>query len=254
MIDPSAKIDPKASVAKDVKIGAYSVIGPDVSIDSGCEIGPHVVIQGPTSIGKDNKFFQFASIGADPQDKKYQGAPSKLSIGDRNTFRECTTINRGTFEEDVTQIGSDNLFMAYVHIAHDCIIGNHIVLVNSATIAGHVEIGDYAIISAFCAVHQFCKIGQRSFISHASLIAKDVPPYVMITGGSSPSACGLNAEGLRRAGYDKTQLDRLKEAYKILYRRGYLLKDAIAELQALEHPDVALMVEFLKGSKRGIVR
>jgi UDP-N-acetylglucosamine acyltransferase len=195
----TAVIDPKAKIADDVEIGPYSIIGPNVSLGEGCVVGPHVVINGDTIIGKNNKFFQFASIGEIPQDLKYNGERTQLIIGDDNTFRECVTVNLGTIDDNgKTVIGSRNLFMAYSHIAHDCIIGDDNIFVNSCALAGHIIVENFVHVGGYCGVHQFCKIGSYSFISHSCSILKDVPPYVMVTGGTDATVCGLNIVGLRR--------------------------------------------------------
>ena len=256
MIDSRAVIDPKAELASDVEVGPFAVIGPDVVIGEGSWIGPHVVINGPTRIGRENKIFQFASVGEIPQDKKYGGEPTLLEIGDRNVIREFCTINRGTVQGGgATRIGSDNWIMAYVHIAHDCQIGNHTIFANNASLAGHVTIGDYVILGGFSQVHQFCTLGAHCFTAFGSGIAKDVPPYVMVSG--HPAAPhGLNAEGLRRRGFSKDTLTRLRRAYKTLYRANLTLKEAVAQLkeQVPECPELDLMVNFLERSMRGIVR
>lgn len=256
MISPQAHIHESAKIADNVSIGPFSVIGPNVEIDEGTEIGPHVVIQGPTRIGKGNKFFQFSSIGEAPQDLKFEGENSTLVVGDNNTFRECTTIHRGTsFGGGKTVIGNDNLFMAYSHVAHDCIIGNHVIFSNNASVAGHVTVGDYASLGGLVGVHQFCAIGAYSFAAGGSIIYKDVPPFVMVA-GSPASANGLNAVGLERRGFDKTTRAAIKQAYKVIYRQSLTVKDALIELKQMmtENPKVELLYEFLNESTRGIVR
>lgn len=256
MIDPSAVIHPTAELAPDVEIGPFTVIGSGVVIDEGSWIGPHVVVNGPTRIGRQNKIFQFASIGEIPQDKKYGGESTLLEIGDRNVIREFCTLNRGTVQGGgATRIGNDNWIMAYVHIAHDCQIGNHTIFANNASLAGHVTIEDHVILGGFSLVHQFCSLGIHSFTAFGSGIAKDVPPFVMVSG--HPAAPhGLNVEGLRRRGYGTETLTLLRRAYKILYRSNLTLKEAIAQLkeQLLECPEIGLMVDFLEKSSRGIVR
>ncbi|MDO8953458.1 MAG: acyl-ACP--UDP-N-acetylglucosamine O-acyltransferase [Gammaproteobacteria bacterium] len=257
MIHTTAIIHPNAKIAENVEIGAYSVIGADVEIGEGCWIGPHVVIKGPTKIGKANKIFQFASIGEDPQDKKYKDERTFLEIGDRNTFRECVTIHRGTIQDQLlTKVGNDNLFMAYVHVAHDCVIGNGCIFANSVAIAGHVKIADFVIMSGMCGVHQFCQIGAYSFISNASIILKDIPPYVMITGGVSPTVCGLNVEGLKRHGFSPASLQSLRKAYKIIYRQGLRVVEAIEGLREMEAEcaEIKILADFLETSERGIIR
>jgi len=256
LIDSRAVIDPKAELASDVEVGPFAVIGPDVVIGEGSWIGPHVVINGPTRIGRENKIYQFASVGEIPQDKKYGGEPTLLEIGDRNVIREFCSINRGTVQGGgATRIGNDNWIMAYVHIAHDCQIGDHTIFANNASLAGHVTIGDYVILGGFSQVHQFCTLGAHCFTAFGSGIAKDVPPYVMVSG--HPAAPhGLNAEGLRRRGFSKDTLTRLRRAYKTLYRANLTLKEAVAQLkkQVTECPELDLMVSFLERSTRGIVR
>ena len=256
MIDSRAVIHPKAELASDVEIGPFTVIGADVVICDGSCIGPHVVINGPTRIGKQNKIFQFSSIGEIPQDKKYGGEPTLLEIGDRNIIREFCTFNRGTVQGGgATRIGSDNWIMAYVHIAHDCQIGNHTIFANNASLAGHVIIEDYVILGGFSQVHQFCSLGIHSFTAFGSGIAKDIPPYVMV-GGHPAAPHGLNTEGLRRHGFSEETLTRLRRAYKTIYRAGLTLKDAIALLKEQTHecPELGVLVEFLERSTRGIIR
>ncbi len=256
MIDSRAVIDPKAELAEDVSVGPYTVIGPDVQIGAGTTIGPHVVIMGPTRIGRNNRIFQFASLGDAPQDKKYAGEPTRLEIGDGNTIREFVTINRGTVQDEgVTRIGDDNWIMAYVHIAHDCQIGNHTIFANNASLAGHVRVEDYVILGGFTLVHQFCALGVHSFTAFSTGIAKDVPPYVMVSGHSAQPH-GLNSEGLKRRGFSAETLAQLKQAYKTLYRSKLSLQEAIEALraQAGECPEVEVMVAFLEKQTRGIVR
>ncbi|MBZ0071625.1 MAG: acyl-ACP--UDP-N-acetylglucosamine O-acyltransferase [Thiohalobacteraceae bacterium] len=256
MIDPRAVVDPKAELAEDVSIGPYAVIGPDVEIGAGTTIGPHAVINGPTRIGRDNRIFQFVSLGDAPQDKKYAGEPTRLEIGDGNTIREFVTINRGTVQDQgVTRIGDDNWIMAYVHIAHDCVIGSHTVFANNASLAGHVRIEDYVILGGFTLVHQFCALGEHSFTAFSTGIAKDVPPYVMVSGYSAQPH-GLNTEGLKRRGFDADAIRTLKQAYKTLYRSKLTLQEAIEALrvQAADCREVGIMVEFLEKRQRGIVR
>ena len=257
MIHSGAIIHSDASISDGVSIGAYSLIGADVEIDEDCRIGPHVVINGPTKIGKNNKIFQFCSIGDDPQDKKYKGEnESALEIGDNNVIREYCSINRGTGPGGgVTRLGNDNWIMAYVHIAHDCLIGNHTVFANNTTLAGHVIIDDHVILGGFTGVHQFCHIGKHSFSAISSIIVKDVPPYLMMSGNTAKPT-GLNKEGLKRHGFSATTIDLLKTAYKTVYRDGLLLKDALQELQVLgkDCPEVSDFIRFIQTSERGIVR
>jgi UDP-N-acetylglucosamine acyltransferase len=256
LIDSRAVIHPKAELASDVEVGPYTVIGPDVVVAEGTWIGPHVVINGPARIGRDNKIYQFASIGEIPQDKKYGGEPTLLEIGDRNVIREFCTVNRGTvLGGGATRIGSDNWIMAYVHIAHDCQVGNHTIFANNASLAGHVVIEDHVILGGFSLVHQFCSLGTHCFTAFASGIAKDVPPYVMVSGFSA-APHGLNVEGLRRRGFSADTIAHLRRAYKIIYRSKLTLKEAIAQLKEMagEYSEVELMVNFLEKSTRGIVR
>ena len=256
MIDSRAVIHPKAELASNVEVGPFAVIGPDVVIGEDSWIAPHVVINGPTRIGRQNKIFQFASVGEIPQDKKYSGEPTLLEIGDSNVIREFCTINRGTAQGGgSTRIGSDNWIMAYVHIAHDCHIGDHTIFANNASLAGHVTIEDHVILGGFSQVHQFCSLGAHCFTAFGSGIAKDVPPYVMVSGHPAEPH-GINVEGLRRRGFSAETLTRLRRAYKTLYRANLTLKDAIAQLkeQIQECPEIGLIVDFLEKSTRGIVR
>ena len=249
-------IDPAAELAEDVSVGPYSVIEANVTIGAGTDIGPHVVIKGTTRIGSQNRIFQFASIGEEPQDKKYAGEPTALEIGDRNTIREFVTLNRGTAQDDgVTRLGDDNWIMAYVHIAHDCRIGNETIFANNASLAGHVSVGDYAILGGFTLVHQFCSIGAYSLTAFGSGISKDVPPFVTV-GGTPARAHGLNMEGLRRRGFPEESRKALRRAYRTLYRESLSLQDALAALreQAESCAEVAVLVEFLEQQSRGIVR
>jgi UDP-N-acetylglucosamine acyltransferase len=257
-IDPHAIIHPSAVLGAGVSVGPWSVIGADVEIGAGTWVGPHVVIGGPTRIGRDNKLFQFSSIGGDPQDKKYQGdrEHSRLEIGDRNTIREYCTINRGTVQGGgVTRIGDDNWIMAYVHVAHDCVVGNHTVFANNASLAGHVVVEDYAILGGFSLVHQFCRIGAHSFAAIASVIVKDVPPYMMVS-EETARAHGLNREGLKRSGFSTETINLLRRAYRILFRQNLTVGESLERLEELapESPEVARLVEFVRTCKRGLIR
>ncbi len=257
MIHPTAIIEVGAKLHESVAVGPYSVIGAEVIIGEGTVVGPHVVISGDTTIGRGNRFYQFSSIGETPQDKKYQGEKTRLVIGDNNVIRECVTLHRGTVQDQgLTQIGNDNLLMANSHIAHDCIIGDHNIFANSVAVAGHVHIDNYVIMSGMCGVHQFCKIGSHAMISTASILLKDVPPYVMITGGASPTVCGLNVEGLKRRGISAEAIQWLRRAYKVIYRQGLRLEEAIIVLRDMEAecPEIKLFSDFLARSERGIVR
>lgn len=256
MIDSRAVISPQAQIAAGVEVGPFSVIGPDVVIGAGTWIGPHVVINGPTRIGVDNKIFQFASLGDAPQDKKYKGEPTRLEIGDRNVFRESVTVNRGTtHDKGVTHIGNDNLLMAYSHVAHDCQLGDQIVMANSATLGGHVEVGDWVIMGGLSAVHQFTKIGAHCFIAHNAAVTRDVPPYVMAVGCPAVPH-SVNSEGLKRRGFTAEQILNIRRAYRTLYRSGLKLAAAMVELEkmAVDHAEIRPFVEFIKRSERSIVR
>jgi UDP-N-acetylglucosamine acyltransferase len=255
MIHKTALIDPSARIGQNVTVGPWTVIGADVEIGDGTWIGPHVVIQGPTRIGKDNKIFQFASIGEDSQDKKYRGGVTRLQIGDRNTIREFCTFNRGTFEHADTCIGSDNLFMAYVHIAHGCVVGNHTIFANNASLAGEVTVEDYAILSGFSGVFQSCRVGTQSFASMGSMIDKDVPPFVKVSGYYA-KPYGLNTVGLKRRGMSIETMLQLRRAYKVIYRKGLTIKEATKQLEEMVVfcPEVQLYIDFIQHSTRGIVR
>lgn len=256
MIDPRAVIHPSARLAEGVGVGPYSVIGADVVIGPDTWVGPHVVINGPTRIGSGNKIFQFASLGEMPQDKKYDSEPTLLEIGDRNVIREYCSINRGTEQGGgATRVGSDNWIMAYVHIAHDCVIGSHTIFANNASLAGHVTVEDYAILGGFTQVHQFCALGAHCFTAFGSGVAKDIPPFVMVSGHPAHPH-GLNTEGLRRRGYSPARVNQLKRAYKTLYRSQLSFKEAVEKLreQARSDADVKLMVDFLERSTRGVLR
>jgi UDP-N-acetylglucosamine acyltransferase len=259
-IHPSAIVDPKAELDSSVEVGAYSIIGAHVRIDAGTVVGPHVVIEGHTTIGKDNKFFQFSSIGAAPQDKKWAGEPTRLEVGDRNTVREFCTFNTGTVQDvGVTRLGNDNWISAYVHLAHDCQVGSNTIFSNNAQLAGHVEVGDWAILSGYAGVHQFCKIGAHAFIGMYTSLTQDVPPFVLVSGNPA-GARGVNIEGLRRRGFTRIQIDAIRAAYKSLYRSGMTLEEAKTALAAQEaqSPEaceqVRAMRQFLDGATRGIVR
>lgn len=256
MIHPTALVDSNAIIADNVEIGPYSIIGADVEIDEGTVIGPHVVVKGSTRIGKNNKIFQFCSIGEDCQDMKYAGEPTRLEIGDGNTFRESCTIHRGTAQDQsITRIGNHNLFMVNVHIAHDVIVGNRCIIANNTNVAGHVLIDDWAILGGACQVHQFCKIGAHVMCGGGSIILQDVPPYV-ITQGYPAKPHGINSEGLKRRNFDKDTIRALRQAYKILYREGLTLAEARVKLaqMAEQDPAVQVLVEGLERSERGIVR
>ncbi len=256
MIDARAVVSPQAELAPDVSVGPFSVIGAQVRIGPRSVIGPHAVITGPTTLGADNRVFQFASIGDAPQDKKYRGEPTLLTIGDRNVFRECCTINRGTAgDKGVTRIGDDNLFMAYSHVAHDCVIGANTVFANCASLGGHVEIGDWVILGGLTAVHQFTKIGAHAFLGGGSILSRDVPPYVMVAGNPAVPH-SINSEGLKRRGFTEEQVRNVREAYRILYRSELRLAEALTQLEPLAaaNPEVRAFVDFIHGSTRSLVR
>ncbi len=256
MIDERAVVSDDARVHEDAYIGPYAVIGPDVEIGRGTRVEAHVVVRGPTVIGEDNRLFQFSSIGDDPQDKKYAGEPTRLVIGNRNTIREYCTINRGTVQDEgVTRVGDDNLIMAYTHIAHDCRVGNGTVFANNATIAGHVQIGDYVILGGFTAVHQYCRIGPHAFTAIFTCLTKDVPAYVMAAGNPAEPR-GVNAEGLRRRGFDADQIRNIRDAYSTVYRRGLTRQEAIVDLAARveSQPELQPLLDALRSSTRGLTR
>jgi len=257
MIHATAQVDPGAVIGRNVAVGAYSVIGAEVEIGEGTVIGPHVVIEGPTRIGRDNRISQFASIGGPPQDKKFAGEHTELVIGDRNLIREFVTINRGTGEGGgVTRIGDDNWLLAYVHIAHDCQVGNHVVFSNYSALAGHVEIGDWTILSGYSGVHQFCKVGAHAFIGMGCLVGSDVPPFVMMANEQHGRPRGINSEGLKRRGFDAPRISAIKRAYRTLYMAGLSLPEAREQLttQAQDSDDVREMLEFLDRSERSLAR
>lgn len=255
-IHPTAVVDPGAKIAAGVEIGPYAVIGDQVTIEADCWIGPHAVVQGPSHIGSGTQIFQFASVGAIPQDKKFAGENSRLEIGQGNTIRECVTINRGTDEGGgVTRIGDANWIMAYVHIAHDCHVGDGTVFANGASLAGHVQVDDHVTLGGFTLVHQFCRLGRGCFTSMGSCIRRDVPPWVMVSGDPAEPH-GTNREGLRRHGFDAAAQQRLRNAYRILYKRGLRLEHAIRDIEQSYADDATLMamIAFIRDSQRGIVR
>jgi len=255
-IHSTALIHPGARIAPGVEIGAYSIVGGEVAIGEGSWVGPHVVLDGRMTIGRNNRIFQFASLGGPPQDRKYSGEPTAVQIGDGNTIREYVTINRGTTQDTgVTRIGDDNWIMAYVHFAHDCRIGSHTIFANACQVAGHVEVGDWAILGATTLVHQFVKIGAHSFTAMGTFLQQDLPPYVTAAGNTA-KPYGINNEGLRRRGFTPEALNALKRAYRTLYRSSLSLEEAKAELQAqaTDCAEVKLLLDFLGASTRGIVR
>lgn len=260
-IHPTALIDPAAELAEDVTVGPYTVIGPHVRLGRGCVIGAHCVIEGRTALGENNRVFQFASVGAAPQDKKYAGEPTRLEIGSGNTIREFVTINVGTVQDEgVTRVGDDNWIMAYVHIAHDCQVGSHTILANSVQLAGHVQVGDWAVLGGLTGVHQFVRIGAHAMAGFQTRLAQDLPPF--ITAAGIPAAAqGINAEGLRRRGFSAERVAFIKRIYRLLYRQGLALDQAIEAIRALPGiddaqagADVALMSDFLTAAGRGITR
>lgn len=256
MIDSRAVIDPTARIGNNVTVGPFSVIGPHVTVGDDCWVGPHAVIQGPTVLGRDNRIFQFASIGEIPQDKKFRGEDSRLEIGDGNVFREFVTVNRGTADGGgVTRLGDENWVMAYCHIAHDCLIGNQTVFSNNASLAGHVEVEDYVILGGFSLVHQFARLGRHAFLAFGSHVDRDVPPYVTVA-GQRATPRGVNSEGLRRRGFSDENMKAIKRAYKTLYRSGLRLDQARERMrdEAGNNAEVAHLLAFIADSKRGLVR
>ena len=256
MIHPTAIIDPSAQLGENVSVGAFSIIGADVIIGDGCWIGPHVVISGPTIIGKENKFYQFCSIGEAPQDLKYAGEPTLLEIGERNVIREYVTFSRGTVTGlGKTSIGSDSSFMAYCHVAHDCIVGNKVVMANAASLAGHVEVGDSAILGGFTSVHQFTQIGTQAFSGQGSVITQDIPPFTTASGNRARSI-GINKEGLKRKDFSEELIRALHKSFRLLLKSKLSRDEALVELQPLiqQFPEVDYFTKFVINSKRGIAR
>ncbi|GAB1044742.1 acyl-ACP--UDP-N-acetylglucosamine O-acyltransferase [Shewanella algae] len=256
MIDKLAFVHPEAKIGKNVTIGPWSYIGANVEIGDDCWISSHVVIKGPSIIGKGNRIFQFASVGEDCQDKKYAGEPTRLIMGDNNIIRESVTIHRGTVQDNSeTRIGSNNLFMAYVHIAHDCVVGDNVIMANNASIAGHCHVGDWAILGGMTGVHQFVHIGAHAFTAGCSLVLQDVPPFVMASGQAAIPR-GLNMEGMKRRGFAKETQQALRRAYKTLYRSSLTLEEAVAAMadDAAKEPQVQAFVDFVTSSNRGIIR
>ena len=259
-IHPTALVDSRAQLADDVQVGAYSLIGPHVQIGAGSKIGPHVVIEGHTTIGRENTFYQFSSIGAAPQDKKYAGEPTRLEIGDRNVIREFCTFNLGTVQDiGVTRLGHDNWIMAYVHLAHDCQIGNHTIFANNAQLAGHVVVGDWVLMGGFSNVHQFCQIGAHAMVGMSTSLTQDVPPFVILNGNPA-AAHGVNVEGLKRRGFSREHINGIRQAYKLIYKSGLTLeqaRQALLDLAAQNTEAAAslgMMHQFLGNITRGIVR
>ena len=255
-LHPTALVDAHAQLDSSVVVGPYTVIGPHVRIDAGTTIGAHCVIEGHTTIGRDNRIFQFNSLGAIPQDKKYAGEPCELQIGDRNTIREFCTFNIGSpGDVGVTRVKDDNWIMAYVHLAHDCQVGNQTIFANNAQLAGHVQVGDWAILGGFTGVHQFCRIGTHTMTAAGTVVLQDIPPYVMAAGNTA-GPYGINAEGLKRRGFSPQARRALKRAYRTLYKSGLMLEEARAKLEqeVATHPEIQPLIDFLAVSKRGIIR
>jgi UDP-N-acetylglucosamine acyltransferase len=255
-IHPTAIVDSNAEIDSSVEIGAYTTVGAGVRIDANTRIGSHVVLKGPTTIGKNNQIFQFSSLGEQPQDKKYRDEPTTLEIGDNNTIREFCTFNRGTVQDKgTTKIGNDNWIMAYVHIAHDCVIGNNTIMANNSSLAGHVDVHDFAILGGFTLVHQFCQIGAHIITAVGSVVFKDIPPYVTAAGYDAKPH-GINAEGLKRRGFSPESILEIKRAYKVLYRNSLTLEEAKIELATMKNrcAEIGLLTDFLETSTRGIIR
>ncbi len=255
-IHPQAIVDPQAQIAEGVEIGPWTSVGPEVVIGEGCKIASHVVLKGPTEIGRNNTIYQFSSVGEDTPDLKYNGEPTRLVIGDNNIIREGVTLHRGTVQDrGETTIGNNNLLMAYVHIGHDSVIGNNCILVNNASLAGHVIVGDWAILSGYTLIHQFCRIGTHSFAGMGAAVGKDIPAYMMVAGAPA-AARSINMEGLKRRGFSKNDIAALNKAFKTIYRRGHTLEKAIEELELMagEVSCLGPLINSLKSSTRGIVR
>ena len=256
MISPHAIIEDGAVIGKDVSIGHFSIIGKDVKIGDGTVIGPHVTLTGHTAVGKNNRIFQYASVGEAPQSTSYRNEPTELHIGDNNIIRECCTLHTGTVEGGgITQIGNDNFLMAYVHIAHDCILGNKIIFANGSSLAGHVIVDDHVILGGFTLIHQFCKIGAHVMTGIGAISFKDIPPYLKVSGNTA-RPYGINVKGLQRRGFDEPAISSLKKAYRTLYRSQLSFLDAISEIkkQAIDDANVQVFADFLINSKRGVVR
>ena len=255
-IDSRAVVSSSAELADDVEVGPFAYIGDNVVIGPRCWIGPHAVINGPTTLGADNRVFQFASLGDAPQDKKYNGEPTRLEIGDRNIFREYCTVNRGTVTGNgVTRLGDDNMLLAYTHVGHDCTLGNKIVLSNLVMLGGHVELGDWVIMSGYAGAHQFTKIGAHAFIGNNTAVTRDVPPYVLASGHPAEPIT-INSEGLKRRGFSAEQIRTIKNAYRVLYRSDLKLEEAVEKLteMAAEHEELRIFVDFIANSTRSLVR
>lgn len=254
MIHPTAIIDPAAELEVGVEVGPYAIIGPGVRIGRGTRVGPHAVLRGPTRIGRDNQIFQFASVGEAPQDKKYVGEATSLEIGDRNVVREFVTLHRGTIQDaGVTRIGNDNLLMAYVHVAHDCQVGDNVIMANAVTLAGHVKVEDWAILGGFTIIHQFCRIGAHCFSGGGSVVSQDIPPFVLVNGHPARPR-GINSEGLRRRDFSPAAVAAIKQGYRLLYKSRQRLEEALVAMRALGSPEVDRLADFVANSPRGFVR
>lgn len=256
MIDPRAIIDPSAKIGANVEIGPWTIVGPNVEIGDDCVIASHVVLKGPTRMGKANKIYQFSTVGDDTPDLKYRGEDTTLVIGDHNVIREGVTIHRGTVQDrGETTIGDHNLLMAYAHVGHDSVVGNHCIMVNNSALAGHVVLGDWTILSGFSLVHQYCKLGAHSFMGMGAAVGKDIPAYVTVTGNPGEPK-GINVEGLKRRGFSSEAITEIRRAYKLLYRQGLTVDEALQRMAEMAErmPEVALFVESIQQSKRGIVR
>ncbi|WP_372748459.1 acyl-ACP--UDP-N-acetylglucosamine O-acyltransferase [Litorivivens sp.] len=256
MIDPRAIIDPSAKIGENVEIGPWTIIGPDVEIGDDCVIASHVVLKGPTKMGRNNRIYQFSSVGEDTPDLKYQGERTTLTIGDNNVIREGVTIHRGTVQDRAeTVIGNHNLLMAYAHVGHDSVLGDHCIMVNNAALAGHVVLGDWAILGGYALVHQYCKLGAHSFLGMGAAVGKDVPAYVTVTGNPA-EAKGVNVEGLKRRGFSSDAISDIRRAYKVIYRQGLTTEEALARLDELAEktPEITLLSDSIRQSSRGIVR
>lgn len=257
LIHPTAVVDPGARLGEGVRVGAFTLIGDAVEVGDGCEIGAHCTLTGPTRIGRDNRFVAHCAVGGEPQDKKFAGERTELVIGDRNVVREFTTLNRGTGSGGgITRIGDDNWLLAYVHVAHDCSVGSHCVFSNNATLAGHVTVCDHVILSGFAGIHQFCRIGAHAFVGMGAFVNADVPPFVMVAQDGYGRPRGINAEGLKRRGFDATRIAAIKRAYRALYVSGASLEEARTRLAELagESEDVAALLAFVESSERGLLR
>jgi UDP-N-acetylglucosamine acyltransferase len=257
MIHETAVVDAKADLADDVEVGPFSVIGPGVRVGPGCRVGPHAVVEGNTTLGAGVQVFQFASVGAPPQDKKYAGGETCLEVGDGTIIRECATLHVGTEEDEgVTRVGADCLVMAYVHIAHDCQVGDGVILSNAVTLAGHVHVGSHAVLGGMTAIHQFCRLGPYAFVGGASAVSMDVPPFASVAGNRA-RLYGLNSVGLERAGFPKETVDGLKRAFKVLFKKKRPRNEALAEMDASDDaaiPEVKQVMDFFRDSERGVVR